>query len=67
MDRRAKLWPLLLWPLLLAPPPLLSSGFSDDDLSGVMGSNPRIGSLRKPFTGGELEDALSALLGGGRL
>jgi CheY-like chemotaxis protein len=42
---------------------LISSGFSDDDLSGLTSGNPRIRSLRKPFTGGELEDALSALLG----
>jgi PAS domain S-box-containing protein len=45
---------------------LISSGFSDDDLSAITGSNPRVRSLRKPFTGGELEDALSGLLGVGR-
>ncbi|MCM2314076.1 MAG: ATP-binding protein, partial [Thermoanaerobaculia bacterium] len=42
---------------------LISTGFSDTDLSELIGENPRIRSLRKPFTAEELEDVLSAMFG----
>lgn len=40
---------------------LISSGFSETEPLGLAPDNPRIRQLRKPFTGGELEDALSSL------
>ncbi|MGK2857430.1 MAG: PAS domain S-box protein [Thermoanaerobaculia bacterium] len=40
---------------------LISTGYSDSDLSELIGDNPRIRSLRKPFTVGELEEALRAV------
>lgn len=42
---------------------LISTGYSDTDLSELIGENPRIRSLRKPFTAGELEELLHAMFG----